>query len=227
MDITYEQTFNGYPINTDREKGMGCYTKGLAILQDKLESMMENHSKVLVTRVDLRYPQDGSVEPSSNDFTLFNKNLTRDLERNNILPETGRLRGKKRNDSNKTPKHQVDPSVTIVCEKHGEDKILMRTLSSWSTGTPREILVMFRKELPGLGKQHSVWRTVQAWYTIVKSLIFWTVHLRNFNKRSTTPFTITATRSKYEVRNIVVRGRGWFAEHGGAKGARRKVAHPN
>lgn len=63
MDITYEQTFNGYPINTDREKGMGCYTKGLAILQDKLESMIENHSKVLVTRVDLRYPQDGSVEP--------------------------------------------------------------------------------------------------------------------------------------------------------------------
>ena len=122
MDITYEQTFNGYPINTDREKGMGCYTKGLAILQDKLESMIENHSKVLVTRVDLRYPQDGSVEPSSKDFTLFNKNLTRDLERNNILPETGRLRGKKRNDSNKTPKHQVDPSVTIVCEKHGEDK---------------------------------------------------------------------------------------------------------
>ena len=105
MDITYEQTFNGYPINTDREKGMGCYTKGLAILQDKLESMIENHSKVLVTRVDLRYPQDGSVEPSSKDFTLFNKNLTRDLERNNILPETGRLRGKKRNDLNKTPKH--------------------------------------------------------------------------------------------------------------------------
>ena len=42
MDITYEQTFNGYPINTDREKEMGCYTKGLAILQDKLESMMES-----------------------------------------------------------------------------------------------------------------------------------------------------------------------------------------
>ena len=40
MDITYEQTFNGYPINTDREKGMGCYTKGLAILQDKLEVLV-------------------------------------------------------------------------------------------------------------------------------------------------------------------------------------------
>ena len=59
MDITYEQTFNGYPINTDREKEMGCYTKGLAILQDKLESMMEKHSKLLLTGVVLRYPQDG------------------------------------------------------------------------------------------------------------------------------------------------------------------------
>lgn len=227
MDITYEQTFNGYPINTDREKGMGCYTKGLAILQDKLESMMENHSKVLVTRVDLRYPQDGSVEPSSNDFTLFNKNLTRDLERNNILPETGRLRGKRGMTQTKPPSIRWTRLSPSSVKNTARIKILMRTLSSWSTGTPREILVMFRKELPGLGKQHSVWRTVQAWYTIVKSLIFWTGHLQTFNKRSTTPFTITATRSKYEVRNIVVRGRGWFAEHGGAKGTRRKVAHPN
>ena len=122
MDITYESTFNGYPINTKEKQGMGCYTKGLAILQDKLESMTENHSKVLVTRVDLRYPQDGSVEPASKDITVFNKNLTRDLERNNILPENGRLRGKRRSEPNKAPKHRVDPSVTIVCEQHGEDK---------------------------------------------------------------------------------------------------------
>ena len=91
-------------------------------MQDKLESMIEKHSKLLLTGVVLRYPQDGSVEPSSRDFTRFNKNLTRDLERNNILLETGRLRRKKRNESNNAPKHQVDPSVTIVCEKHGEDK---------------------------------------------------------------------------------------------------------
>ena len=27
MDITYEPTFNGYPINTDREKGNGDATQ--------------------------------------------------------------------------------------------------------------------------------------------------------------------------------------------------------
>lgn len=54
MDITYESTFNGYPINTDKEKRMGCYTKGLTILQDKLESMMEKHSKLLLAGVVLR-----------------------------------------------------------------------------------------------------------------------------------------------------------------------------
>lgn len=122
MDITYEPTFNGYPVNSDKERGLGCYSKGLGILQSKLESMTENHSKVLITGVVLRYPQDGSVEPSSKDITVFNKNLIRDLERNNILPESGRLRGKRRNEPNKALRHRVDPSVTIVCEQHGEDK---------------------------------------------------------------------------------------------------------
>ena len=196
MDITYEPTFNGYPINTDREKGMGCYTKGLAILQDKLESMIENHSKVLVTRVDLRYSQDGSVEPSSRDFTLFNKNLTRDLERNNILPETGRIRGKKRNESNKAPKHQVDPSVTIVCEKHGEDK------------NPHAHVIIMANGNAKRDPRDVQKRTVQAWYTIAKSLIFWTEHLRTFNNRPTSLFITTVIRSKYEVRNIVEKGLG-------------------
>lgn len=122
MDITCESTFNGYPINTNEKQGMGCYMKGLAILQDKLESMTENHGKVLVTQVGLRYPQDGSIEPSPKDITMFNKNLTRDLERNNILPESGRRRGKRRSEPAKALKHRVDPSVTIVCEQHGEDK---------------------------------------------------------------------------------------------------------
>ncbi|WP_150116063.1 hypothetical protein [Desulfovibrio fairfieldensis] len=122
MDITYEPTFNGFPVNSDKERGLGCYSKGLGILQSKLESMTENHSKVLITGVVIRYPQDGSVEPSSNAITVFNKNLVRDLERNNILPEHGRLRGKRRNEPNRVPKHQVDPSVTIVCEQHGADK---------------------------------------------------------------------------------------------------------
>lgn len=84
--------------------------------------MMEIHSKLLFMGVVLRYPQDGSVEPSSKDITVFTKNLTRALERNNILPESGRLRGKRKYEPNKPSKHQMDPSVTIVCEHYGEDK---------------------------------------------------------------------------------------------------------
>lgn len=227
MDITYEQTFNGYPINTDREKEMGCYTKGLVILQDKLESMMEKHSKLLLTGVVLRYPQDGSVEPSPRTSPCLTKTSPGILKETTSCRKPADSGGKRGVKQTKPPSIRwTRPSPSSV-KSTARIRIHMRTLSSWSTETPREIRVMFRKELPGLGKQHSVWRTVQAWYTIVKSLIFWTGHLRTFNKRSTTPFTITATRSKYEVRNIVVRGRGWFAEHGGAKGTRRKVAHPN
>ena len=121
-DVTYESTFNGYPINTDKDKEIGCYTKGLARLQNEIESMTAKHNKVLITGVILRYPQDGSIQPSSKDFNIFNKNLKRDLERNNILPKEGKLRGTRRTEPDKTPKNQVDPSITIVCEQHGEDK---------------------------------------------------------------------------------------------------------
>lgn len=53
---------------------------------------------------------------------MFTKNLIRDLERNNILPEPGRLRGKRRGEATTSPKHWVDPSVIIVCEQHGADE---------------------------------------------------------------------------------------------------------
>lgn len=44
MNITYEPIFNGYPINTNKEKGIDCYTKVLAILQSKMKLMMESHT---------------------------------------------------------------------------------------------------------------------------------------------------------------------------------------
>ena len=196
MNITYEPTFNGYPINSDKERGLGCYTKGLTILQRKLESMTESHSKVLITGVVLRYPQDGSVEPSSRDITVFNKILIRDLERNNILPESGRLRGKRRNVPNRAPKHRVDPSITIVCEQHGEDKnphahvIIM--LNGNAKRDPRDV----QKRASGPGKQLSVWRTVQAWSTTAKSSTFWIVHLLAFSRQCRTRFTTIAIPSK-------------------------------
>ena len=62
--------------------------------------------------------------------------------------------------------------------------------------------------------KRQVWRLVQAWYTIVKSLIFWTGHLRTFNKRSTSLFITTATRLKSGAKTIARKGPGWFEEHG-------------
>lgn len=197
MDITYEPTFSGYPVNSDKERGLGCYSKGLGILQSKLESMTESHSKVLITGVVLRYPQDGSVEPSSRDITVFNKNLIRDLERNNILPGKRQTPGKKKERTKQSPQasggpvhhHRLLSSMVRI-------RIPTRTSSSCSTGTPKGIPVMFRKELPGPGKQLSVWRTVQAWSTTAKSSTFWIVHLLAFSRQCRTRFTTIAIPSK-------------------------------
>lgn len=123
MDITYEPTFSGYPVNSDKERGLGCYSKGLGILQSKLESMTESHSKVLITGVVLRYPQDGpgrTVHPGTSRYST--KTLSGILKGTTSCRKAAGLRGKKKERTKQSPKHRVDPSITIVCEQHGEDK---------------------------------------------------------------------------------------------------------
>jgi hypothetical protein len=86
--------------------------------------MIENHSKVLQVRFDLRYPQDHSIEPQQGDFSKFSKNLKRNLERNYPLPEEGKIRSKKihfQHEDLPQAKHQVDPHITLVTEKHTTD----------------------------------------------------------------------------------------------------------
>jgi hypothetical protein len=83
--------------------------------------MINHHSKVLQVRFDLRYCRDNSRQPQQGDFTKFNKNFKRNLERNYKLPKEGRIRSdkvrSKENPISQT-EHQVDPHIVMVIEKH-------------------------------------------------------------------------------------------------------------
>ncbi len=84
MPITYDNSFNGHPINADEEKRLGCKTDILEKYDSRMEDMFNRHSKVLQVRFDLRYPQDGSVSPIPEHIHDFNYNLKRSLSRKKV-----------------------------------------------------------------------------------------------------------------------------------------------
>lgn len=86
--ITYDKTYEGYPINTNIDKGYGCDTRILNALQRTLDSSLEDSSKVLVIRYDVRLPvetpedegtktDDGSNEVIKKLQGSFCKHLSR------------------------------------------------------------------------------------------------------------------------------------------------------
>jgi hypothetical protein len=120
MPITYQQTYQGLPINTNKEKQQGCDTTILDRLYDQTQYMINKYAKVLQVRFDIRYPQDNSIEPRNDDFTRFNRNFKRNLERNYPLPKENKIRAEKINFKDNPIQHKntVDPMITLVIEKH-------------------------------------------------------------------------------------------------------------
>jgi hypothetical protein len=58
MNIIYDETYNGYSILTDQERGLGCRDDILNKLYQLLSYVTNKHNKVLFIRFDLRFPQD-------------------------------------------------------------------------------------------------------------------------------------------------------------------------
>jgi len=54
---TFESQHNGLNINTNADKGQGCYTKILDKHQAHLQDMVNKHSQVMQVRFDLRFPR--------------------------------------------------------------------------------------------------------------------------------------------------------------------------
>lgn len=108
--ITYDSHFNSLKINTNKEKGHGCFEKVLSIYHAHLDDMCSKHSKVWQQRFDLRYPADGSIDPDPKHRYVFSENLIKDLKRNTpIFNRKGK--------SKKKNPHHTDPRLIMVCEK--------------------------------------------------------------------------------------------------------------
>ena len=99
--ITYNKEFNTHPINTDNEKGLGCYEKALKKIDDTLTEMIQKHNKVLVVRFDVRYPDNQITDSNNNDIYRFTYNLKRSLNRENANRD-----------------HNVDAKIIHVEEKN-------------------------------------------------------------------------------------------------------------
>lgn len=80
-NITYDSTFNGHSINTNMDKNHGCYEKVLNKIETVMNSMLENHSKIMITRLDLRYPNNDNIICESKQISDFSYNLKRSLNR--------------------------------------------------------------------------------------------------------------------------------------------------
>ena len=84
--------------------------------QNHLDDMLNRHSKVFQTRIDLHLPADQSVDENPKQIRDFTEYLSRDLKRNYPLPKEGR----KRSEGHSRQTHSTDPRVIWAREKHND-----------------------------------------------------------------------------------------------------------
>lgn len=78
QNITFSSVYKNHPINTN---GSGCYEQALEKIESVLNNMIEKHSKVMIVRFDIRYPDNEYIYPSSELISCFAYNLKRSLDR--------------------------------------------------------------------------------------------------------------------------------------------------
>lgn len=84
---TYESTYNGKRILTNKKKGLGCDTEILDKTDRLISSYTEKHNKVNLTRFDLRYPKDHFAPDDNKDFSTFSATFNKDLKRKGLDPK--------------------------------------------------------------------------------------------------------------------------------------------
>ena len=110
-NVTYDNFYKGMSINTDVEKGLGCYTDILDKYKQIIDYMISSHSNVMQVRFDIHYPQEIPIEIKQKHLYRFSYYLKRDLEKNAPLPTTSSIE--------RLSRHKVDPHILLVSEIHG------------------------------------------------------------------------------------------------------------
>ena len=113
-EITFEDRYRGYKINSDMDRGLGCHTKILDRYLDHFEDMMEKHARIRQVRFDLRVPQESSEDITSENISKFVNFLTKDIDRKNKMPG----KGKKKSTEKFSGRHDPDPRIILAEEKN-------------------------------------------------------------------------------------------------------------
>lgn len=79
--ITNKKQYNNYPINNGRYVNFNCFEKTLNQVIDMVECGVTEHSKYLVVRLDIRSPQERSVQITRQSMPRIIENTKRILER--------------------------------------------------------------------------------------------------------------------------------------------------
>lgn len=86
--LTFEKTFHDHPIKTDIVKGFACDERILNAIERTLDASLEQSSKSLVVRYDVRFPHGTSIDPSSNEtFKSFQSDFCKHLSRKGLKPK--------------------------------------------------------------------------------------------------------------------------------------------
>jgi hypothetical protein len=96
-DITYDPTYEGHPINTDKEK-RGCNKKILEKSLALFDHAINKHNKIFYMRMDVRFPenkenintdnnQKENINTDNNQFESFMNSFTKNLKSKKYDPK--------------------------------------------------------------------------------------------------------------------------------------------
>ena len=83
---TTEDTYLGYPIMTDKDRGLSCDTRILDEIEKQFDYAEETKSKIFFMRYDVRIPEGMFIEDNKT-FRDFQANLIKNLSRKGLKPQ--------------------------------------------------------------------------------------------------------------------------------------------
>ena len=86
MKTTTEETYHGYPIMTDPQRGLSCDTKILNEIERQFDYAEENKSKIFFMRYDIRFPE-GYDHTDNGVFRAFQSKFMKNLSRQGLKPQ--------------------------------------------------------------------------------------------------------------------------------------------
>ena len=86
---TFESSYKGLPILTDKDKNLGCYEDMLEILKQQFDEAHEKQTRTFIVRYDVRFPSNHQCHSHSDNKLIseFNADYMKALRREDFKPQ--------------------------------------------------------------------------------------------------------------------------------------------